>query len=275
MKNIRLHALSFAVALAGIAGCSRAGETAPASGTSSRSVAAPAASTSRPAVIDTVESQGFEVYGEFNAPGGLRGFAGLAGQRPTAVYVTPDGGHAVIGMLIDAKGVDVGQAELQRLVAGPMSKRIWDQLEKSHWVADGREDAPRVVYMFSDPNCPYCHRFWTAARPWVDAGKVQLRHVLVGVIRDDSANKVAAILGDASPSDALARNERTYDTGGVKNAATVPAKVRKQLDDNERLMLELGFQGTPGILFRDSAGVVQRRSGMPPAADLPVVLGVR
>lgn len=271
MNNVRLHALSAALALCAIAGCSRAGETTPAQAQPS----AAASSKSRPAVIDTVESQGFEVFGEFKAPGGLRGFAGVAGQRPMAVYVTPDGEHALIGTLIDAKGEDVGQAELQRLVAEPMSKRIWGQLEKSHWVADGRADAPRVIYVFSDPNCPYCHRFWTAARPWVEAGKVQLRHVLVGVIREDSANKVAAILGDASPSAALVRNERAYDSGGIKGLAAVPAAVRKQLDENERLMLELGFQGTPALVFRDDAGMVQQRSGMPPAADLGTVLGPR
>lgn len=277
MKSVRLQALSLsvAVALVGVVGCSRAGETAAAASRQNSPPATGVASTSRPAVIDAVESQGFEVYGEFSAPGGLRGFAGLAGQRPMAVYVTPDGEHAVIGMLIDSKGEDVGQRELQRLVAEPMSKRIWGQLEKSHWVADGRANAPRVVYVFSDPNCPYCHRFWTAARPWVDAGKVQLRHIMVGVIREDSANKVAAILGAASPSEALTRNERAYDAGGIKGLATVPAAVRKQLDENESLMLQLGFQGTPAILFQDAAGAVQRRSGMPPADDLPAVLGPR
>lgn len=229
----------------------------------------------RPAVIETIEAKGLEVFGEFDAPGGLRGFAGLAAQRPMAVYVTPDGEHAVVGMLIDAKGDDIGQAQLQRLVAGPVSKRIWAQLEKSHWVGDGRADAPRVVYTFSDPNCPFCNRFWQAARPWVDSGKVQLRHILVGVIRDDSANKAAAILTAESPSAALARNESAYANGGIPGLSAVPASVRTQLDANERLMVELGFQGTPGILFRDLEGSVQRRSGMPTADDLPAVLGPR
>lgn len=269
MKHVRFHALSLAVALVGIAGCSRAGEA----GQKPIPVSTEEMAKARPAVIETVTSRGFEVYGEFKAPGGLRGFAGLAGQQPMAVYVTPDGQHAVIGMLIDAKGEDIGQRELQRLVAEPMSRRVWAQLAKSHWVGDGRAQAPRVVYVFSDPNCPYCHRFWSAARPWIDAGKVQLRHVLVGVIREDSANKVAAILGDASPSAALARNEHAYDAGGIKGLAAVPARIRRQLDDNERLMQELGFQGTPGILFRDDAGVVQRRSGLPTGNDLQQVLG--
>lgn len=263
MRHFNPATLLLALAIAGAAGCSQAEEP-------------PAhPHKARPAVIKGIESQGLEVYGEFDAPGGLRGFAGMAGQRPMAVYVTPDGEHAVVGMLVDSKGQDVGQAHLQRLVAGPMSKRVWTQLEKSHWVADGRDDAPRVVYTFSDPNCPFCNRFWQAARPWVESGKVQLRHILVGVIREDSANKAAAILTALSPSDALASNERAYAKGGITGAPTVPTHVRTRLDANERLMLELGFQGTPGILFRDADGIVQRRSGMPAADDLPVVLGPR
>lgn len=226
-----------------------------------------------PAVIQAIEAQGLEVLGEFDAPSGLRGYAGIAGQQPVAVYATADGQHAVVGTLVNAKGEDAGAEALQRLVAEPMSKRTWAQLESSAWVADGKPDAPRVVYAFSDPNCPFCNRFWAAARPWVESGKVQLRHVMVGVIRPDSANKVATIFTAASPSEALERNERAYATGGIAPAATVPADVRKKLDANEKLMIELGFQGTPGILFLDEKGLVQRRSGLPSAADLAVVLG--
>ena len=182
------------------------------------------------------------MLGEFDAPSGLRGYAGLAGGQPLTVYATADGQHAVVGMLINSKGEDVGAEPLQRLVAEPMSRRIWSQLEASHWIADGRNDAPRVVYAFSDPNCPYCNRFWKAARPWVDAGKVQLRHVMVGVIRADSAAKAASMLTASSPSEALERNERSFATGGIEPAATVPDQVRAKLDSNAELMsyMEIG-----------------------------------
>ena len=257
MKQLNITAAVLALTLAGTAGCSHAEEPGKA----------------RPAVIDTIEEHGLEVFGEFDAPGGLRGFAGVVGQQPVAAYVTPDGEHVLVGQLINVAGKDVGAKHLQRLVAKPMSDRIWSQLEDSTWVADGADDAPRVVYTFSDPNCPFCNRFWQAARPWVEAGKVQIRHVMVGVIKADSANKVAAILTAPSPSAMLARNEREFAGGGIDGSATVPSRVRGQLDANQRLMHELGFQGTPGILFRDADGVVQRRAGMPTASDLPTVLG--
>ena len=226
-------------------------------------------------MIEAIEAQGFEVLGEFDAPSGLRGFAGVAGNQPVAVYATKDGEHAVVGTLINAKGEDIGAAALQRLVAGPMSARTWALLEASEWIADGKADAPRVIYTFSDPNCPFCNKFWNAARPWVDSGKVQLRHIMVGVIRPDSANKVATIMTASSPSEALRRNETSYSSGGIKPAASVPANVRATLDANQRLMVQLGFQGTPGILFRDDNGTVQRRAGMPAPDDLATVLGPR
>ena len=234
-----------------------------------------AGAAKKPPVIEAIEAQGLEIIGEFATPSGLRGFAGVAGQQPVAVYATADGEHAVVGTLVNARGEDIGAAALQRLVAEPISKRTWAQLEASHWVADGKADAARVIYTFSDPNCPFCNRFWSAARPWVDSGKVQLRHIIVGVIRPDSANKAASIFTAASPSEALARNERAYATGGIAPAATVSDQVRDKLESNEKLMTALGFQGTPAILFHDVKGLVQRRAGMPTAADLPVVMGPR
>ena len=226
-----------------------------------------------PAVVKALEEQGLQLFGEFEAPGGLRAFAGITAQGPVGVYVTPDGKHAIVGTLVDAKGQDASAAVLQRMVVEPMSKRVWAQLEESHWIAEGRANAPRVVYVFSDPNCPYCNRFWKAARRWVDSGRVQLRHILVGVIRDDSANKAAAILTAQSPIQALIRNEQSFDKGGIPPLPTVPEAAGAKLAANEQLMRRLQLQGTPGIMFRDDSGIVQSRSGMPAPEDMEVVLG--
>ncbi len=131
---------------------------------------------------------------------------------------------------------------------------MWTKLEASAWVRDGKADAPRVVYTFSDANCPYCHKFWEAARPWVDAGKVQLRHIMVGVIREDSPAKAAAILSARDPSAALLENEHQFDRGGIKALPNISREIAGKLDANQVLMLEMGFQGTPGILFQDAQG---------------------
>lgn len=120
-----------------------------------------------------------------------------------------------------------------------MSEKMWNKLDASAWVRDGRADAPRVVYTFSDANCPYCHRFWEAARPWVDSGKVQLRHIMVGVIREDSPAKAAAILTAPNPSAALLENEHNFDKGGIKPVAKLTPEVANKLDANQELMIEM------------------------------------
>lgn len=228
----------------------------------------------RPPVLDALEASGLSIVEEFPADDGLRGFAAVAAQQPIAVYVTA-GGNAIVGTRVDRNGNESDAMRLQELVAEPMGDRIWSQLESSDWVLDGSANAPRVVYTFSDPNCPYCNRLWEAARPWVDAGKVQLRHVMVGVIKQDSANKVATILAADEPGARLAENERRFAQGGVPAAPSVPANVRGILESNHLLMMELGFRGTPALVFRDDDGTVQRRGGMPQGNDLNVVMGPR
>lgn len=227
-----------------------------------------------PKVIGALERQGLTGVREFPVGEGLRGFAAIAGQQPVAVYVTADG-KAIVGSRIDDEGRRIDADTLQELVAKPMSDAVWSKLESSTWVRDGKKDAPRIVYTFSDPNCPYCNRFWHAARPWVESGKVQLRHVMVGVIKADSSTKAAAILTASDRSAALLENEATFAAGGIAPAARVPADVRRMLDANQELMTELGFHGTPAIVFRDASGLVDRINGMPQGDALGKALGPR
>ncbi len=228
----------------------------------------------RPAVLKALEARGLRVVEEFKVGGDLRAFAGVAGDQPVAIYVTRDG-NAIVGARLDAEGKPLDDAKLEALVSKPMGDQAWAQLEKSTWVLDGKKDAPRIIYTFSDANCPYCHKFWEAARPWVDSGKVQLRHVLVGVIRQDSPAKAAAILGAADPSAALIENEHKFNNGGITPAKSVPDNIGKILDDNQALMVSLGFRGTPGIVVRDDTGAIKKYNGMPQAAKLAEVFGPR
>ena len=228
----------------------------------------------KPPALKALEGQGLTVMQEFKVGGGLRAFAAAAGDRPVAVYVTSDG-NAIVGTRLNAKGEPMDEVVLNNLAAKPIGEKEWAQLESATWVRDGKADAPRVIYMFSDANCPYCHQFWQAARPWVDAGKVQLRHILVGVIKADSPAKAAAILGAPDPSAALLENEKKYDQGGIPPVRSIPANARKTIDDNQMLMMTMGFRGTPGIVVRDGDGLLKKVNGMPQQAALAEVLGPR
>lgn len=228
-----------------------------------------------PAPIKALEAQGVEVIGTFAAPGGLTGYAGMIEQQPLAIYLTADGKQAIIGNMIDAKGVNLSQEPLDRLASKPMTVKIWKQLEKSAWIADGSKNAPRVIYTFTDPNCPYCNKFWNDARPWVKAGKVQLRHVIVAIITDTSAGKAAALLSAKDPQVALTQHEQQHAGGGVKPLDQISATVHAQLDANQKLMQQLGAAATPTIFYKDASGNLQKIQGAPSAEMLTKILGPR
>lgn len=232
---------------------------------------ASAQTTSLPPVLDKIEAQGIRVLGELKVPGGLRGFAAKAGSQPLTIYLTPDNKHVVVGTLVDGDGTDIAADQVKELSEVPIGPEVWQQLQEGTWIQDGDPKAEKVIYTFTDPNCPYCNQFWTSARPWVEAGKVQLRHLLVGVIRQDSPAKAAAILEADSPEQALTKNELTQ--GGIEPVTTISQTSAEKLQSNAALMTELGFGGTPAILYKDANGQIKTMSGLPQGTGLEAVLG--
>ncbi len=228
-----------------------------------------------PAAIKAVEARGAEIVGRFDAPGGLEGFAARYNGQGMALYLTPDGEHVLIGSLLDAKGEDLTRGQLEKLVYEPLGKEMWARMAGSSWIADGRGDAPRIVYLFSDPNCPYCNMFWKQARPWVEAGKVQLRHIMVGMLRADSAGKSAALLSAKDPQAALDAHEAAGKASKLKALEQIPAALEKQLTDNLMLMSELGAQATPAIFYLDDNDRLQQHQGAPRPEALETILGPR
>ncbi|KIG11193.1 Thioredoxin-like fold-containing protein [Burkholderia sp. MR1] len=168
------------------------------------------------------------------------------------------------------------------------SNRVWALLGRASWVADGKSSAPKIVYVFTDPNCPYCSKFWAEARPWVDAGRVQVRHVLVGILTPSSPGKAAALLAAHDPASALhgyeARQTRTVavqiaaghprplEDASLKPLTPIPADINQELVANAALMQAMSMQATPAFVWRDESGDVHAQVGLPPD-QLDTVLG--
>lgn len=216
--------------------------------------------------------QGLTIVGPMQAAGGLKAWAAYREQQPIPIYRLPDGKHWVIGTVIDAQGKDVNAKTLQAAVQKPMGQQIWSDLERTHWIGDGKPDAPHIAYVFTDPNCPYCNQLWREARPWVQSGQLQLRHILVAVLRPSSEGKAAAILGAKSPEQALAGHAQAYadahgknpDTLGIAALPRIPLSARDALANNVSLMTAMGLRATPATIWKNAQGQVQTRTGMPP-----------
>jgi len=150
---------------------------------------------------------------------------------------------------------------------------MWQRMEQSSWLLDGKKDAPVVVYVFADPFCPYCKQFWQQARPWVDAGKVQIRTLLVGVIKPESPATAAAILASKDP----AKTWQEYEASGGKLKLNLSGSVgpeqMKILSANEALMDELGANVTPAIYYMSPENTLQQAVGLPDQKTLNIIMG--
>ncbi|RDB41872.1 thiol:disulfide interchange protein DsbG [Halomonas sp. DQ26W] len=221
-----------------------------------------------PSPVQALIEEGLEIHGEFEAPDGLVGYAASHQGREMTVFVTANGQHAIVGTMIDAEGNDLSEAPLDELVRAPQEGELWHQLEKSHWIQDGPTDAPHVVYTFTDPNCPYCRQFWQQSRPWVEAGDVQLRHIMVGVLQPDSPAKASALLGAEDPVTAL----HDHSGGESVTPSAQPRHIEDRVYRNNQLFDELGLYATPTTVYRHE-GRLQRVDGMPEAAKLREMMG--
>ncbi|NIG77676.1 thiol:disulfide interchange protein DsbG [Cedecea neteri] len=232
-----------------------------------------AADAKLPEPIAALEKQGFELKGEFKAPGDLQGYAMQYQGQGTTVYLTPDKQHAIMGNLVDAEGKNLSDAEVEKFVYAPMAKAMWQNLEKHRWVAAGSEKAPRIVYVFADPYCPYCTQFWEQAQPWLKSGKVQLRVLLVGMLRPDSGQKAAAILMSKDPAKTLADYENSKGKLALQKPEKIDPVIGEALKDNLTLMDDLGGNATPSIYYLNAEGRLQQHQGMPDAETLNTIMG--
>lgn len=226
-----------------------------------------------PAPVQALTNHGITIHGQFDAPGGLRGYGASVQGQDMAIYLTPDGEHAIVGTLMDSAGNDLTEAQLDEHVRVPLEAETWQLLEESHWIQDGDANAPRIIYTFTDANCPYCRQFWEQARPWVDAGDVQLRHIMVGILAPNSPALAATILGAEDPAATL----HAHNEGESVSANAQSRDIEEQVYDNNQLFEELGLYATPTSAFQretDSGNLrIDRIQGLPSPDRLVEMMG--
>lgn len=226
-----------------------------------------------PEPLKLLTQQGGEIVEQFDAPAGMQGYiAEFKGQVMT-LYVSSDNKYLFTGAMLDAQGNNIGEEAVQAYISGPKSIKDWQQLESSHWILDGSATAQRIIYTFTDPNCPYCKKFWQSARPWVESGQVQIRHILVGILRADSLGKAATILSADNPAELLGKHEGGNLLPELVALQEPSPEVRNKLMENHQSMMRLGVSATPATFYRDAAGAVQKQMGLPPESMMMEILG--
>jgi thiol:disulfide interchange protein DsbG len=235
--------------------------------------AAAAQAQNFPAPIQALIDRGITIKREMPAPKGFKGYVGEFAGQMTPVYLLPDGRHTTVGVLYDGRGKDLTNAAFRSATASRLDPALWDQLEHSTWIAEDTTKPERVVYVFTDTECPYCHKLWLASQAYLLHGKVQMRNIIVAEIAPVSLGRGAAVLTARNPAATLRRHEQSFGHSPVKPLASVDPKVRAKIEANRILMAHFDAFGTPAIVYRDSNDHMHTVLGQPDNATMRAIFG--
>jgi hypothetical protein len=133
---------------------------------------------------------------------------------------------------------------------------LFSVLEKTDAVAEGSTSPTRILYVFFDANCWYCHLTWKALQPYEKAG-LQVRWVPVAYQKESSTTKAAAIMLAKDRVAAMRENETGYRAQSY-DGGIAPVKASKALEAQLEANFELmdRFSACPGR--RGSCGRTRR-----------------
>lgn len=231
-----------------------------------------------PGIAALQDRLGFTVIKSFETPAqGVTGYVIEGGDGKTGI-VYGMGEYVLSGSLLDAEGNDLTRQYAASQLPKPDYATVARALEQDpHLVSEGAEDAPEI-YVFADPNCIFCHKFWQQTRDWVADGKVRLHWVMVGFLKPSSAGYSAAIMNADDRAGALGIVKESLGQSGkssdIAQLDPIPADLKAALQKHSQWMAELDFSGTPGLLFQDSSGQWRGQTGVPPQDALAKALGI-
>ena len=178
------------------------------------------------AIRQAVES-GVNVVKSFPAVSGLTGWVMLQDGRYSTVYTTADKKTLLAGALIGENGENIGVLYEEKYVPKPDLGALFQQLEKSSYVAEGTISGPKsIVYVFVDANCPFCHYTWLALQPYEKVG-LQVRWIPVATLGPTSMPKAIEIMAAADQVAAFRKMEenhgKPWTPSALSNEAAQPA----------------------------------------------------
>ncbi len=148
-------------------------------------------------------------------------------------------------------------------------------------LAIGPADAPVVLVMFSDYQCPFCSR-WTddtlpTMQEYVDDGDLRIEWRDVNIYGDDSRRAAKASIAAANQDQFLEYHDRLFPDGDTLDDFSTEAlteiaedigldldefeadmdseELDEMLDENEQLGQDLGAYSTPSFVINDTAVV--------------------
>jgi thiol:disulfide interchange protein DsbG len=169
--------------------------------------------------------------------------------------------------------------QFQAVQAAPRSDYAasFQELERADNVVEGTLENPKsVLYVFFDPNCPYCHFTWKALQPYEKVG-LQVRWIPIAVLGPSSMPKAVAIMAAKDKTGAFRAMQQQYRRGApLAPGQDTPLnpELAGKIRRNGELLEKFSLNGTPGIVWKDRGGKVQAEAGMPGLSEIPHITGL-
>ncbi len=231
-----------------------------------------------PKQIQLAIDSGVKVVRSFPAASHLKGWVLSKEGQYSLVFTTPDGKTLLAGDLIDESGHNLTAEYGEKYVPKPDLNSLFQELEHRTYLAEGTQKSPKaVLYVFFDPDCPYCHLTWKALQPYEKVG-LQVRWVPVAYLKPSSLGRAAAIMAAKDRVAAFRENEVKFDArnneGGLKPLSKPSQAIASELRSNMVLLQKFGAYGTPALVWKDKGGKIEMKGGMPRLSELPGITGL-
>ena len=179
--------------------------------------------------------------------------------------------YLILGNVLDNKGTNLTQVYTDKYILPEMLKKTFSNLKKTTLFAQGNKSAEHHVVIAVDPNCIYCNLLYKELQPQIEKGNLHVHWLMVGILKQSSIDKAAAILAGKTNAERIAnlkKDEENFNNkqeeGGVvaldKNDKNFTS-YKKQVEDNTKFLLESGYEGTPVMLYKDKTGNPRAISG--------------
>lgn len=155
------------------------------------------------------------------------------------------------------------------------ARSLLNEIHKATQVTEGH--GRKTLYVFFDPNCPYCHKLFEELHPYATNNEVTINWIPVGILTNTSPGKAAAILQAKHRLKAFYQSERhwhnNHDQGGNITPLQDPnAKTRRELETNDNLLTNNNLNGVPVTLFVATNNSAFYFEGTPPPQKMAKIL---
>lgn len=219
-------------------------------------------------------ASGVRIVTRFDSVSGLRAIVADNGKERRLFYVTPDGKSLIAGLVFDQNGLNVTNLDMSRagITGGNRTttltqleaQEVWKKVQTLRALKDG--DRGHLVYAFFDPQCDFCHLFMSKIRPYITAGRVQMRWLPVTILSETSKGLAEGMYRMPSGTQAIEALENS-----TLMASPQTPDVRLDLAKNLLAMRDTGSTGVPVLVYRVGTRVVVS-TGVPSDAEMSVIV---